>query len=98
MTDDPMLFDATPEPLGVPCPRCGCCDQRVVETRRKRGRIVRIRNCRHCGKRIITTEHVQGDRQSRHLADPDKRQQKLDEIKRMLDELGVEEPGNGHDD
>lgn len=41
---------------GVVCSRCGCADLRVRNTRYSRGRIVRYRECRHCGKRITTYE------------------------------------------
>ncbi len=43
-------------PKGVVCPRCGCADLRVRNTRYAVGRIVRYRQCRHCGKRITTYE------------------------------------------
>jgi hypothetical protein len=43
-------------PKGVVCSRCGCADLRVRNTRHSRGRIVRYRECRHCGKRITTYE------------------------------------------
>lgn len=46
---------------GIECPRCGCRDLRVYNTRRV-GRVVRrIRVCRHCGRRVITTEKAYGD-------------------------------------
>ena len=41
---------------GVVCPRCGCADLRVRNTRHSRGRIVRYRECRHCGRRLTTYE------------------------------------------
>lgn len=51
-----------PSPLradvkGIVCPRCGCGHFRVVYTRAKLGgRIMRRRECRHCGRRITTWE------------------------------------------
>jgi len=48
------------QPESVACTRCGCCDLRVFRTRHKPNRIIRERLCRHCGKRILTTEHVMG--------------------------------------
>ena len=43
---------------GLTCPACGCHHFRVVYTRRApRGRILRRRECRHCGRRLSTVEH-----------------------------------------
>ena len=48
-------------PVGPECPRCGCRHLFVVYTRPQRdGRIVRRRECRHCGRRITTTEKPLG--------------------------------------
>ena len=41
---------------GVVCSRCGCADLRVRNTRYSMGRIIRYRECRHCGKRLTTYE------------------------------------------
>lgn len=42
---------------GIACRRCGCRHFRVVYTRQvSGGRILRRRECRHCGKRISTYE------------------------------------------
>jgi len=42
---------------GIECPRCGCRHLRVVYTRPALGgRIIRRRECRHCGRRITTYE------------------------------------------
>jgi hypothetical protein len=44
-------------PLGLICHRCGCCHFYVVYTRKRPdGRILRRRECRHCGHRIMTIE------------------------------------------
>lgn len=43
-------------PVGLVCPRCNCADLRVLNTRSSMGRIVRYRQCRHCGKRVTTYE------------------------------------------
>jgi transcriptional regulator NrdR family protein len=46
-------------PRGLECPRCGCRHFRVVYTRAAQGgRIMRRRECRHCGRRITTSERV----------------------------------------
>jgi transcriptional regulator NrdR family protein len=41
---------------GVTCPRCGCMDLRVLNTRYQHNRIVRYRQCRHCDRRVTTYE------------------------------------------
>lgn len=43
-------------PMGLTCPRCGCADLRVRNTRHSQSRIVRYRECRHCGKYLTTYE------------------------------------------
>jgi transcriptional regulator NrdR family protein len=44
---------------GIRCPRCGCAHFRVIYTRRTiGGRIVRRRECRHCGRRVTTSERI----------------------------------------
>ncbi|MEX2388790.1 MAG: hypothetical protein WD534_13005 [Phycisphaeraceae bacterium] len=47
-----------PEERGLRCPRCGCGHLPVVYTRPKPGCILRVRECRHCGKRLSTRERV----------------------------------------
>jgi transcription elongation factor Elf1 len=44
------------EKRGLECPRCGCGHFRVVYTRPKVRAILRIRECRYCGRRILTRE------------------------------------------
>ena len=42
---------------GIACPRCGCQHFRALYTRSAMGgRILRRRECRHCGWRITTYE------------------------------------------
>ncbi len=42
---------------GLVCPKCGCKHFYVIYTRPTwGGRIMRRRECRHCGKRITTWE------------------------------------------
>ena len=44
---------------GLRCPKCGCGHFRVIYTRRAwGGKVVRNRECRHCGRRVITYERV----------------------------------------
>lgn len=46
-----------PEPVGISCPVCGCRDLRTTHTLKARGgRIKRYRQCRHCGRRLVTFE------------------------------------------
>ena len=45
------------EKRGIECPKCGCRHFRVLYTRRAwGGRILRRRECRHCGRRLTTYE------------------------------------------
>lgn len=47
------------EKRGLECPHCGCGHFRVLYTRSKPGgRLLRRRECRHCGKRITTYEQT----------------------------------------
>ena len=47
------------ESKGLECPGCGCRHLPVTYTRPKPGgRIMRVRNCRHCGRRVVTFERV----------------------------------------
>ena len=49
------------EKRGLECPQCGCGHFRVLYTRRALGgRLLRRRQCRYCGRRITTHEHVGG--------------------------------------
>jgi transcriptional regulator NrdR family protein len=42
---------------GLECPRCGCRHLGVVYSRPRADKtVVRRRECRHCGRRITTTE------------------------------------------
>jgi len=46
---------------GLECPRCGCWHFHVLYTRAAvGGRILRRRECRHCGWRLTTYEKVDG--------------------------------------
>jgi len=49
----------TPSQAGLVCPRCGCTRFHVLSTRRAPGgRIIRRRECHHCGRRVTTVERV----------------------------------------
>lgn len=50
-----------PPQRGLVCQSCGCRHFHVVYTRRGAGgRLIRRRECRHCGKRITTWEAAIG--------------------------------------
>ena len=45
------------ESRGIACPACGCRHFRVLYTRGVLGgRLLRRRECRHCGRRVTTYE------------------------------------------
>lgn len=44
--------------LGLECPRCACRHLPVLYTRYRPKKIVRVRQCRHCGRRVITYEAI----------------------------------------
>ena len=46
------------ERKGLRCTQCGCAHLPVVYTRQRANLIVRVRVCRHCGKRTTTYERV----------------------------------------
>ena len=46
------------QPCGIVCSKCGCQHFFVVYTRPIPGGIRRSRQCRNCGKRVITTERL----------------------------------------
>jgi transcriptional regulator NrdR family protein len=45
---------------GLECSKCGCRHVPVLYTRRLPGRIVRVRECRCCGRRLRTVERISG--------------------------------------
>jgi len=46
-----------PSSSGIRCPQCGCCHFYTTHTEPLRdGRIRRRKQCRHCGRRIVTYE------------------------------------------
>ena len=51
-----------PEKRGLECPACGCRHFHVLYTRAALGgRILRRRECRHCGRRVTTYEKAIGE-------------------------------------
>ncbi len=58
----PLSDPAKPAPRdrrGLECPACGCRHFQVIYTRAAwGGRIMRRRECRHCGRRITTYEQA----------------------------------------
>ena len=50
-----------PQERGLRCRYCGCGHFQVIYTRRAfGGKLVRRRECRHCGRRLTTWERVIG--------------------------------------
>ena len=47
--------------VGLVCRACGCRHFRALYTRRHARAMVRVRECRLCGKRIKTIERERGD-------------------------------------
>lgn len=56
----PPLPDAPPAPEqpGLECPKCGCRHFYVVRTMQTARSIRRYRECRYCGRRVVTTEQL----------------------------------------
>ena len=50
----------TAESKGLVCPNCGCRHFYVVYTRPRAEKIVRRKECRHCGRRVTTSERING--------------------------------------
>lgn len=47
------------KPRGLVCPTCGCQHFEVIYTRATPvGTIRRRRQCRHCGRRVTTSERI----------------------------------------
>ena len=42
--------------IGLPCPKCGYPESRVIYTRRREDKLVRRRECRRCKARVTTHE------------------------------------------
>ena len=60
MADQDRQSAIPPQAKGLECPRCGCCHLYVLYTRQRLGKILRIRECRYCGRRITTWERAIG--------------------------------------
>lgn len=59
--EKPASAKATADRRGLECPRCGCGHFRVLYTRAKSGgKLLRRRECRHCGRRVTTYEQSLG--------------------------------------
>jgi len=56
----PAAVPPAPPERGISCRHCGCRDLRVVYTRQRRRGIIRRRQCRHCGRRMLTWERETG--------------------------------------
>ena len=60
MARDDMKSESQKPSDGIECPRCGCRHLYVVYTRPRNKKILRVRECRYCGRRIKTYEQVGG--------------------------------------
>lgn len=59
MKQDTFAQPTPEEERGIRCPKCGCAHFRVIYTRQAWGGVIRRRReCRNCGKRMITTERL----------------------------------------
>lgn len=47
--------EGQPEP-GLVCRQCGCRHFYTIYTRPKAGYVMRLKRCRHCGRRMVTRE------------------------------------------
>lgn len=45
--------------VGIVCRGCGCADLRVIYVRHRMAFTFRLRECRHCGKRVQTKEKAE---------------------------------------
>jgi transcriptional regulator NrdR family protein len=58
---DTPAANAVPADRGLICRKCGGVSLRVLYTRRYvGGKLVRLRECRDCGARMITSERAVG--------------------------------------
>ena len=56
------MADEQKDQRGLACRHCGCRHFHVLYTRlASRGRIMRRRECRHCGRRVTTYEQAAGN-------------------------------------
>jgi transcriptional regulator NrdR family protein len=60
MANPEKLSNETTATKGFECPKCGCRHMYVVYTRQRMKKIFRVRECRHCGRRITTWEQAIG--------------------------------------
>lgn len=58
MTHSDAAADTGTENRGIECPNCGCHHFRTIQTRAHAAGIYRRRECRYCGRRLSTIEHV----------------------------------------
>lgn len=46
--------------VGLECPKCGCADFEVSNTRPKNGYVWRRKRCLNCGTKVTTSERIVG--------------------------------------
>ncbi|HPY76665.1 MAG TPA: ogr/Delta-like zinc finger family protein [Anaerohalosphaeraceae bacterium] len=55
-----MTETSTTKTKGIACPKCGCKDWKVTDTRVfSHNKIRRYRQCRNCGRKIRTVEKIE---------------------------------------
>lgn len=50
-----------PREEGPMCPECHCFHLPVYRTIRRRRSIIRIRYCRNCSRRVVTSERIEAE-------------------------------------
>lgn len=58
--ESPESLEPSTDVRGLECPECGCRHFYVIYTRRRQDRIVRRRQCRHCGRLVLSVERLIG--------------------------------------
>lgn len=57
-TNPALITEAEGAGPGLACPKCGCRHLPVWYTRQRPAHILRVRKCRHCGRRVTTRERI----------------------------------------
>lgn len=60
LAEPQLTTESDEKPTGLECPACGCRHWYTIETRTQMKYIRRRRQCRHCGRRVTTSERIIG--------------------------------------